>query len=320
MLCDASLVRRLLALEGGVVYIRGALVFAFDLVGGMDNTEEKTLTKKPKKNKPKANASQAPSSARPNKQTSHSQKQTNPHTPSKQSVSEQSPVVAETTFPPLDLSTPQLTVRAIATGMFVGALLSLCNIYSGLKIGWGFNMSVTAALLSYGFWQALSSLTGSREWNIYENNVNQTAASSAAMISSAGLVAPIPALTIMTGQSFSWAILSVWVFSVACVGVVVAIGLRRQMIVVDKLPFPSGIATAETLKQMYARGDEAIQRVKMLMGGAFAASLAKIAVTIWKIKNLADVRLFSCRVQRCKLRGYLRCLFRKCLLLLIRAR
>ncbi|MCK6511866.1 OPT/YSL family transporter [Myxococcota bacterium] len=244
------------------------------------------MTKKPKKNKPRANASQIPPSARPKKQTSHPKQESNSQTPTLRSASEQSAVVAETTFPPLDLSTPQLTVRAIATGMFIGALLSLCNIYSGLKIGWGFNMSVTAALLSYGFWQAFSSLTGSREWNIYENNVNQTAASSAAMISSAGLVAPIPALTIMTGQSFSWTILSVWVFSVACVGVVVAIGLRRQMLVVDKLPFPSGIATAETLKQMYARGDEAMQRVKMLLGGALAASLAKIAVAIWKIKNL----------------------------------
>ncbi|MCB9641105.1 MAG: OPT/YSL family transporter [Myxococcales bacterium] len=192
----------------------------------------------------------------------------------------------EEMFPPVNLDVPQLTIRAILTGMFFGGLLSLCNIYSGLKIGWGFNMSITAALLSYGLFQVMREVAGTREWNIYENNVNQTAASSAAAISSAGLVAPIPALSIMTGKTFTWPILSLWVFSVALVGVVVAIGLRRQMLMVDKLPFPSGIATAETLTQMYARGAEAMGRVKMLLGGALAASIAKLVVKFAHVPKL----------------------------------
>ena len=53
-------------------------------------------------------------------------------------------------YPPLDLTSPQFTLRAIITGMLLGGTLSLCNVYMGLKIGWGFNMSITAALLSYG--------------------------------------------------------------------------------------------------------------------------------------------------------------------------
>jgi len=36
---------------------------------------------------------------------------------------------------PLDRVMRQLTVRAVATGMVLGGLLSLCNIYNGLKIG-----------------------------------------------------------------------------------------------------------------------------------------------------------------------------------------
>jgi uncharacterized oligopeptide transporter (OPT) family protein len=155
-------------------------------------------------------------------------------------------------YPEIDLSVPQFTVRAILTGMTTGAVLSLCNIYAGLKIGWGFNMSIAAALLSYGFWQSLKPL-GARDWNKLENNINQTAASSAASISSAGLVAPIPALTILTGKTWSWLELFVWCLSVSIVGVVVAIGLRRQMLIVDKLPFPNGIATAETLDKMCPR-------------------------------------------------------------------
>ncbi len=61
---------------------------------------------------------------------------------------------------PLDRTSPQLTLRAILTGMTLGALLSACNVYTGLKIGWGLNMSITAALLSYGFWNALHGLSG----------------------------------------------------------------------------------------------------------------------------------------------------------------
>lgn len=188
-------------------------------------------------------------------------------------------------YPAVDLSIPQLTFRAILTGMLLGGVLSLCNIYTGLKIGWGFNMSVTAALLSFGLFSVVNRVTGGRDWNILENNINQTAASSAASISSAGLVSAIPAWTMLTDQTLSWPILSLWVFSVALVGVVVGIGLRRQMLLTDKLPFPMGIATAETLKQMYATGAEAIARVKMLVGGLFFAGGLYFVV---KLKGIAN--------------------------------
>ena len=49
----------------------------------------------------------------------------------------------------------QLTLRALVTGMVFGSILSLCNLYVGLKIGWGIGMSLTAALLAFGFWQIL---------------------------------------------------------------------------------------------------------------------------------------------------------------------
>lgn len=190
-------------------------------------------------------------------------------------------------YPPLDLVSPQLTVRAVLTGMVLGGILSLCNIYSGLKIGWGFNMSVTAALLSFGFWQSTHKAFKTRPWGLLENNINQTAASSAASISSAGLVAPIPALTILTGEHLSWSVLAVWTFAVSLVGVVVAIGLRRQMLLVDRLPFPNGIATGETVKEMYAKGSEAIARVKMLLLGGVVGAAAKLVVHFAEIAKLA---------------------------------
>ncbi|NUN13741.1 MAG: OPT/YSL family transporter [Myxococcales bacterium] len=190
-------------------------------------------------------------------------------------------------YPPLNLLIPQLTIRSILTGMVLGGVLSLCNIYAGLKIGWGFNMSVTAALLSFGFWEFSRVVFRTRKWNILENNLNQTAASAAASISSAGLVAPIPAWTILTGQSLPLPVLMIWVISVSMVGVVVAIGLRQQMLITDKLPFPGGIATAETLKEMYAKGREALARVLALLTGGAVATTLKLFADLTPLPKLA---------------------------------
>ncbi|WP_454063819.1 OPT family oligopeptide transporter [Candidatus Nitrospira salsa] len=189
-------------------------------------------------------------------------------------------------FPIPDTTNPQLTLRAIATGVLLGALLTPCNIYSGLKIGWTFNMSITAALLSFAFWKTFETTTGTKPWGLLENNINQTTASSAASIISSGLVAPIPALAILTGEQLPWSILSVWVFSVSLIGIVVAVGFRQQMLLRDRLPFPAGIATAETVKEIYGKGGEALARVKVLLTAAGIAGLLKfineVIVTIPK--------------------------------------
>ncbi|MEZ4366843.1 MAG: OPT family oligopeptide transporter [Kofleriaceae bacterium] len=183
---------------------------------------------------------------------------------------------------PLDRVTRQLTVRAVATGMVLGGLLSLCNIYSGLKIGWSNNMSVTAALLGFAFWRVVTRATGGPSFTLLENNLNQTSASSGAAVSSAGLVAGIPALTMLTGIELSWPLLAMWVFSVCLVGIAVGVGLRRQMLLVDKLPFPNGIAAAQTLREMYASGRDAVVRVQILAAAAATAAAVKVAEE-WKL-------------------------------------
>lgn len=180
--------------------------------------------------------------------------------------------------PPLDWDSPQLTLRAVLTGALMGSILSACNIYTGLTIGWSFNMSITAVLLSYAFWQTLHGLFKVRSWGIQENNINQTTCSSAAAVSSAGLVAPIPALTMLTGQTLDWLPLALWVFSVCLVGIIVAVPVRRQMIVVDRLPFPSGMANGEMLREIYARGAEAVARVLTM----FSAAGLAIVVALWR--------------------------------------
>jgi putative OPT family oligopeptide transporter len=172
----------------------------------------------------------------------------------------------------------ELTPRAVLTGMAVGALLAPCNIYSGLKIGWTFNMSVAAGLLGLAFWQVCASLMGTRSLALLENNINQTAASSAAAITSSGLAAPIPALALITGQILPWEVLAIWLFAVSAVGVVVGAALRNQMLERENLPFPPGIATAETMLQIHSGRQEARDRLRALFGGMAVSAALKIVV------------------------------------------
>ncbi len=202
----------------------------------------------------------------------------------------------------------QLTLRAILTGMLVGGVLSLCNLYTGLKVGWGMGMSVTAALIGYGFWQMLALTRRVKPFGILETNLNQTAASSAAAISSAGLVAPIPALTMITGQTLTWTELVIWTFSVCLVGIVVGVGLRKQLILVDKLTFPSGVATGNTLLEIYSHGKAAAQRLWMLGGAALLAAAVKLTEHLAKLEKLSWPGMIGAKggggVEKAGLAGY----------------
>lgn len=196
-------------------------------------------------------------------------------------------------IPPLDRTTPQLTLRAVLTGMILGGTLSICNIYTGLLIGWGTGMSITGVLLGFAFWQAVSLASGRRvrPFTILENNVSQSACAAGAAVSSAGLVAPIPALTMLTGETLPWHWLALWIFCVCMVGLSAAVGLRRQMIVVDNLPFPGGVACAATLKEVHGHGKAAMQRVAMMAGAAVVAAGIKVGQILGYLKTMGFASL-----------------------------
>lgn len=184
----------------------------------------------------------------------------------------------------------ELTVRAVATGALLGGVLSLCNIYSGLRIGWGFNMSITAALLGWGFWSLARGL-GAARLSKLENNLNQTGASAGASISSAGLVSAIPAWTLMTGQTLSWGALAAWTACIGLLGVVVGVGLRRQMLEVDRLPFASGIASAETLDKIHGGGSGSADARGKLYALVGALGLASVWKLVLHTKEIAQVAI-----------------------------
>src|SRR5687767_11852192 len=74
----------------------------------------------------------------------------------------------------------QLTVRAVVMGSVLGAVLSLTNLYIGLKAGWAFGVAITACILSFAIWTIAYKLRLARtNMSILENNCMQSTASAA---------------------------------------------------------------------------------------------------------------------------------------------
>ncbi len=162
---------------------------------------------------------------------------------------------------------PQLTVRALVMGMLLGGIMSLSNLYVGLKTGWGLGVAITSSILAFAIFRSLqAALPGvfKSHFTILENNTMSSAASAAGYMSSAGLVSAIPAMMILTGTKMSGLQLMLWISAVSFLGVVMAIPMKRQMINHEQLTFPSGVAAAETLKSMHSTGAEAMDKARSL--------------------------------------------------------
>ena len=48
---------------------------------------------------------------------------------------------------------PQLTFRAVATGLVLGAFMAFSNLYVGLKTGWGLGVAITACILAFSMFR-----------------------------------------------------------------------------------------------------------------------------------------------------------------------
>src|SRR5215468_12692971 len=162
-------------------------------------------------------------------------------------------------------SMAQLTWRAVLVGACLGSVLSLTNLYIGLKAGWGFGVAITASILSYAIWTSLLKVGLARTpMTILENNCMQSAASSAGYSTGGTLVSAFAAYIIINHQSMSVPLMLAWVFFIAVLGVTMAIPMKRQMINVDQLRFPSGIAAAETLRALHAKSSQGLRAANAL--------------------------------------------------------
>jgi OPT family oligopeptide transporter len=159
----------------------------------------------------------------------------------------------------------QLSWRAVIMGSVLGGILSLTNLYIGLKAGWGFGVAITACILSYAIWTFFYKVKIARTpMTILENNCMQSTASSAGYSTGGTLVSAFAAFILLNNQTMPVPLMMGWVFFLAVLGVTMAIPMKRQMINTEQLRFPSGIAAAETLRALHSTGSKGMQSARAL--------------------------------------------------------
>lgn len=189
---------------------------------------------------------------------------------------------------------PQLTLRAVFMGGILGMAMSAANLYTTLKIGWSFGVAITACVMSFAIWNAIRALSGGSlsKMSILENNCMQSTASAAGYSTGSTIATMFGALLLManpppggtsadvkTLEVQPWMGVAFFTFCTGMMGVFLAIPMKRQMINHEQLPFPSGIAAAETLKSLYSESREAVHKAYSLIAALFISAFVGILNT-----------------------------------------
>jgi len=142
------------------------------------------------------------------------------------------------------------TLRGILVGLGVGLIICFSNMYFGLQTGWVSSMSMPASLIGFAFFKTLSRHLDLPFTEVENVLVQTVAGSMGTMPLGCGFVGVMPALNYMLkpeeqGPLFLslWKLI-LWSLGLCYFGVVFAVPLRRQVIIREKLKFPSGTATA----------------------------------------------------------------------------
>ncbi|CAG8908215.1 unnamed protein product [Penicillium egyptiacum] len=169
-------------------------------------------------------------------------------------------------------TSPQsFTPRSLLVGLIIGALITCSNTYFGLQTGWISTMAMPSALIGFSVFKVLSKYL-SFPFTPVENVLIQTVAGAVGtMPLGCGFVGVIPALEFLLkpgedgpegdgGEGEGGPLkldfwkLVIWSLGVCLFGVVFAVPLRKEVIVREKLRFPSGTASALMLKVLHGSG------------------------------------------------------------------
>ena len=176
----------------------------------------------------------------------------------------------------------ETTISAIVFGLVVGAVMNASITYAGLKIGFTIGGSAIAAVLGFGVLRGLL-----RRGTILETNIGQTVAS-AVNIPNSGIIFTLPVLLLLDPEKYALKADEslFWLLTLACVagsilGCAFIIPIRKQMIDIDRLRFPTGTAVAAILKSPGA----GVSKTVVLLVGVLLAMLVYLPVGMPEIKK-----------------------------------
>lgn len=175
-------------------------------------------------------------------------------------------------------SMPQLTWRAVIMGAVIGMFMSAANLYTTLKIGWSFGVAITAVVISYVTWNLIRALTAGRlsQMSILENNCMASTASAAGYSTGSTVATAFGALLLIQGHHQPWLVVALFTLFTAALGVFLAVPMKRQLVNREKLPFPTGLAAATTLRSLYSHGADALRKAYALLAALVAGVLVGV--------------------------------------------
>src|SRR5260370_25455852 len=171
-------------------------------------------------------------------------------------------------------SMAQLTLRSALTGMMLGGILSLTNLYGGGKTGWTLGVGIASVILAFAMFKVLSKLDMAREFTILENNAMQSIATAAGYMTSP-LISSLAAYMMVTGYVIPMYQTILWMMALAILGVLFAFPFKRRFINDEQQPFPEGRAAGIVMDSL-PHGDSrsGLLKAKLLLRfGALAASV-----------------------------------------------
>lgn len=161
---------------------------------------------------------------------------------------------------------PQITMRSIIAGLAIGSIVLFSNFQFGLQTGWVSMMGLPSSLLAFAIFKSMQ-----RHLSYPYSDVENVFAQSLAVAVGTGplafgLVGVVPALEkflnpeeagVAPDNSADWHLqLSLFQLIILCsglafFGVFFAVLLRHQIIIKEKLRFPSGSATATLISVLH---------------------------------------------------------------------
>jgi uncharacterized oligopeptide transporter (OPT) family protein len=173
-------------------------------------------------------------------------------------------------------SAPQLTLRSALTGMLLGSVLSLTNLYIAARTGWLLGVGITSVILAFAGWKVLAKIGVGREMTILENNAMQSIATAAGYMS-APLTSSLAAYTMVTNRIVPMHVAFIWMLCLAMLGILFAFPMKKRYINDEQLPFPEGMAAGVLMDSLH-RSDpkDGILKAKLLAGGGVVSALLEI--------------------------------------------
>jgi uncharacterized oligopeptide transporter (OPT) family protein len=151
------------------------------------------------------------------------------------------------------------TLRGVLVGLAIGVIICFSNTYFGLQTGWISGMAMPSALISFAYFKLIARYIDYPFTPVENVLVTTVAGAVGTMPLGCGFVGVMPALNFLLRSEengplvLSTGQLIIWSIGICFFGVVFAVPLRREVLIRERLKFPSGTATALVIGVLHGK-------------------------------------------------------------------